>query len=253
MKKYNSILNNKLILYLLFILTLANLSYFIFIKDNYSILIFVLIASLIYLFTTNMIIVLGLSIVIINTLILARDSREGFETPKECNEFRNKVETNMFSYDMSDSDISGVPTIPKKFKDDYEEFKLAIKKGAVKNTSDPGFYEDYMKEYNKLNNEDLTAWLDKHIANSGNYSSICTTKESKNSREPLKNELDNAATLKETEESEKTLNTMIDKVKMSNPELEESLKVLNGIDMNELNKLINKLNSFSDVFTGTKK
>jgi hypothetical protein len=251
MKKYNSILNNKLILYLLFILTLANLSYFIFIKDNYSILIFALIATLIYLFTTNMIIVLGLSIFIINILILARDSREGFESPNECNEFRNKVETNMFSNDMSDSDISGVLSIPKKFKDDYEEFKLAIKNGATQNSTDSGFYDDYMIEYNKLKNEDLTDWLDKHIANGGNFSTIC--KKGKPSRESLKNELDSTSTLKETDESDKKLNTMIEKVKKNNPEMEESLKVLNGIDMNELNKLINKLNSFSDVFTGTNK
>ena len=251
MKKYNSILNNKLILYLLFILTLANLSYFIFIKDNYSILIFALIATLIYLFTTNMIIVLGLSIFIINILILARDSREGFESPNDCNEFRNKVETNMFSNDMSDSDISGVPSIPKKFKNDYEEFKLAIKNGATHNSTDSGFYDDYMIEYNKLKNEDLTDWLDKHIANGGNFSTVC--KKGKSSRESLKNELDSTSTLKERDESDKNLNTMIEKVKKNNPEMEESLKVLNGIDMNELNKLINKLNSFSDVFTGTNK
>jgi hypothetical protein len=59
--------------------------------------------------------------------------------------------------------------------------------------------------------------------------------------------------LKETEESGKSLNKLIDKVKLGNPELEESLKSLNGIDMDELNKLINKINSFSDMFSGSKK
>jgi hypothetical protein len=252
MKKYNSILNNKLILYLLFILTLANLSYFIFIKDNYSILIFSLIAILIYLFTTNMIIVLGLSIFIINLLVLARDSREGFESPNDCNEFRSKVETNMFSSDMSDSDISGV-TVPKKFKDDYEDFKLAIKRSATHNSTDSGFYDDYMIEYNKIKNEELSDWLDKHIANVGNFSSVCKTKGKGKGKESLKNELDNTSEIKEIEESDKILNSMIEKVKKNSPEMEESLKVLKGIDMNELNKLINKLNSFSDVFTGTNK
>jgi hypothetical protein len=247
MKKYNSILHNKLILYLLFILTLANLSYLIFINDNYSILIFALIALLIYLFTKNMIIVLGLSIFIVNILVLARDSREGFETPKDCNEFKSKVETNMFSSDMSDSDISGVPT---KFKDDYDSFKKYIKKISIDSDSDSEFYEEYMKEYNKLKSDDFKTWLDDYVANTGNFSSICATSSKKKSvKESLKNETDN---LKEIEDTDKNLNNVIEKVKKSNPELEESLKVLNGIDMNELNKLINKLNSFSDIFSETK-
>ena len=44
-----------------------------------------------------MIIVLGLSIFIINLLVVARDSREGFESPKTCDEFKLKVENNLFS------------------------------------------------------------------------------------------------------------------------------------------------------------
>ena len=252
MKKYSSLLNNKSILYLLFILTLANLSYLIFIKDNYSILIFGLIAILIYLFTTNMIIVLGLSLFIINLLILARDSREGFESPKSCSDFKMKVEENMFSSDISGTDISGVP---KKFKEDYDDFKSEIKKISDNSESDSEFYKDYMKEYNKLKNEDLTSWLDEHIANTGNFSTICSTssKGTKSKKESLKNELDDISTVKEAEDSGINLNNMIEKVKMGNPELEESLKSLNGIDMDELNKLINKLNSFSDMFGGSKK
>jgi len=259
MKKYNSILNNKYILYLLFILTLANLSYLIFIKDNYSILTFALIATLIYLFTTNMIIVLSLSLFIINLLILARDSREGFETPKSCYDFRIKVEENMFSNDMSGTDISGVP---KKFKDDYDDFKSEVKKIFKNTDTDSEFYNDYMKEYKKLKNEELISWLDEHIANTGNFSTICYTNSKKSNesndsndskKESLKNELDDVSSLKETEESGKNLNNMIEKVKKGNPEIEESLKSLNGIDMDELNKLINQLNSFSEMFTGSKK
>ena len=76
MKKPNSLLNNKYILYLLFILTLINIAYFIYLKDNHSILIFCLVVILIYLFTKNMIIILGLAIFIINILVMARNSRE---------------------------------------------------------------------------------------------------------------------------------------------------------------------------------
>jgi len=258
MKKYNSILNNKLILYLLFILTLVNLGYFIYVKDNYSILNFALIAILIYLFTKNMIIVLGLSIFIINLLVLARDSREGFESPKSCDEFKVKVEKNLFSSDMSGTDISGVP---KKFKETYKDFKSEIKGFSKK--KDTEFYKHYMKEYNKIKDDEFKDWLDNNIANTGNFSSICSTtgsnsssssssKSNSSSKESLVNELDDVSSLKEAEDSDKKLNNIIEKVKKGNPELEESLKALNGIDMDELNKLINKLNSFSDMFTGTK-
>jgi len=202
-----------------------------------------------------MIIVLGLSLFIINLLILARDSREGFESPKSCSDFKMKVEENLFS-----SDMSGSNSVPKKFKEDYDDFKSKIK-DFTDIESDTEYYKDYMKEFNKLKktNEDFTSWLDEHIANTGNFSSICSTisKEKKSKKdtlkESLKNELDDISTVKETEESGKSLNKLIEKVKLGNPELEESLKSLNGIDMDELNKLINKINSFSDMFGGSKK
>jgi predicted RNase H-like nuclease (RuvC/YqgF family) len=166
-----------------------------------------------------------------------------------------KVEENLFSSDMSGSD-----SVPKKFKDDYDDFKSKIK-DFTDTESDTEYYKDYMKEFNKLKktNEDFTSWLDENIANTGNFSSICSTisKEKKSKKdtlkESLKNELDDISSLKETEESGKSLNKLIEKVKLGNPELEESLKSLNGIDMDELNKLINKINSFSDMFSGSKK
>lgn len=255
MKKYKSLLNNKPILYLLFVLTLANLSYFIYIKDNYSILIFALIATLIYMFSTNMIIVLGLSIFLINILILARDSREGFETPNSCFEFTDAVITNMIT-----TDISGVKTT---LEQPINEFKLKIKDSAKKamdgEYTDSEFYNEYMVEYNNLKDDEAKEWLDDNIVNSRNFSFICNNKKETNvdvknmqKKEALTNELDDKATIKETEESDKNLNSIIKKVKMNNPEIEDSLKALNGIDMNELNKLINKLNTFSDAFTGKK-
>ena len=249
MKKTCSILNNKTILYLLFILTLANLAYFIYSKDSYSILIFGLIAILIYLFTPNMIIVLGLTIFIINILILVRDSREGFEESKDCFDFTNAVYTNMFS-----TDISGVP---KKIEGKIKSFKVNIRdsvKNAMEGTyTDYKFYEDYMKEYNTLN-EDSKEWLDDNIVNTKDYKNICKSEsntEKKITKEDSKyNSLESYVgdTIKDTEESDKNLNNIIENVKKNNPEIEDSLKILNGIDMNELNKLINKLNTFTDGF-----
>ena len=39
---------------------------------------------------------------------------------------------------------------------------------------------------------------------------------------------------------------MIEKVKKGNPEMEEVINKISGFDMNELNKLINKLNTLAD-------
>ena len=161
---------------------------------------------------------------------------------------------------MITTDISGVKTT---LEQPINEFKLKIKDSAKKamdgEYTDSEFYNEYMVEYNNLKDDEAKEWLDNNIVNSRNFSSICNNKKETNvdvknmqKKEALTNELDDKATIKETEESDKNLNSIIKKVKMNNPEIEDSLKALNGIDMNELNKLINKLNTFSDAFTGKK-
>jgi hypothetical protein len=212
-----------------------------------------------------MIIVLGLSIFIINLLVLARDSREGFETPTSCFEFTSAVNTNMFS-----TDISGVK---KSLEKPIDDFKLKIKDGLKKAMdgiyTDAEFYNEYLNEYKSINDDELKEWLDTNVVNVNNYSTVCTNKkdsvdkketdkketdkkDSMDKKESLKNEFDDVTTLKETEENDKKLSNMFERVKDDNPDLDESLKVLKGVDMNELNKLLNKLNEFTDSFSGKK-
>lgn len=240
MKKINSLLNNKYILYLLFVLTLFNIGYFIYLKDNYSILNFCLITILIYLFTKNMIIILGLTILIINILVLARRSNEGFTdlSNNKCTDFTNKVYKNLYSVD-----ISGIPVKLKDFKDAIKPF---MKDALDGNDTDKGFYLKYKNEAEMLDNKNQK-WLNDNIVDIDEYKDICYKSSVKKMIEPLENELE--YTLKDHAKEDKKISNMVESVKKDNPEIENAINILSGVDMNELNKLINKLNTFTDNFS----
>jgi len=88
------LLNNVNLLYIIFFVSLLNLSYFIYNKDTQSIFLFSVIALIVYLFNNNMIIVLLFTMICVNGLILINLSTEGLE---------NK----------SEPDVQPIPTIPK--------------------------------------------------------------------------------------------------------------------------------------------
>ena len=241
MKNFNKLLNNKYILYLLFILTLVNLTYLVYSKDNYSILNFALIAILIYLFTKNMIIVLGLTIFIINILILARKSNEGFTDPSnnDCSNFTNTVYKNLYS-----TDISGIPIQINEFKNIIKPFMQDTLDG---NDTDMGFYKKYKNEVESLDNKSQK-WLSNNIVDLEEYKDTCytsvNTKMSSGKVEPLENY--NGDTIKDTDNDFKKLNAVMENVKKSNPEMDQIVNNISGFDMNELNKLVNKLNNLVD-------
>ena len=242
MKKSNSLLNNKYILYLLFVLTLFNITYFIYLKDNYSILNFCLIAILIYLFTKNMIIILGLTIFIINILVLARRTNEGYKdmSNNECTDFTNTVYKNLYSVD-----ISGMPVNLKDFKDAIKPFMQDTLDG---NDTDKGFYLKYKNESEMLDNK-TQKWLTNNIVDIDEYKDLCYTSVSSKTVENLENELE--YTIKDHAKEDKKFNNVVETVKKDNPDIENAINILSGVDMNELNKLINKLNTFTDGFSKT--
>lgn len=55
--------------------------------------------------------------------------------------------------------------------------------------------------------------------------------------------------LKEVDEQSKKMKNVIEKVKSVSPEVVDSLSMLNGIDISELNKLINNMNSIAKTLT----
>ena len=79
-KSKSSLLNNVKVLYLVFFLTILNLGYFLYNKDNQSIFLFAILCLIVYMFNHNMIIVLLFSMITINLLILINKlNKEGFE------------------------------------------------------------------------------------------------------------------------------------------------------------------------------
>ena len=79
-----------------------------------------------------------------------------------------------------------------------------------------------------------------------NYESCYKTKSTK-TIEPLENEI--GYTLKDVRSEDKNLNTIVNDVKNDNPDIQKAINLLSGVDMNELNKLINKLNTFTERFS----
>jgi len=76
------LLNNVKLLYIIFFVSLLNLSYFIYNKDSQSIFLFAVIALIVYLFNNNMIIVLLFTMICVNGLILINLS-EGMENKSD--------------------------------------------------------------------------------------------------------------------------------------------------------------------------
>ena len=79
------LLNNVKLLYAVFFISLINLSYFIYNKDNESIFLFAIIGLIVYLFNENMIVVLLSTMVFVNGLIAISCISEGLEN-KELEE-----------------------------------------------------------------------------------------------------------------------------------------------------------------------
>lgn len=68
---------------------------------------------------------------------------------------------------------------------------------------------------------------------------------------PLKEKIKEEMIGKDLEEAEKetqSVQSLVTKIKNTNPEIAESLKLLNSIDINELNKLINNVNGIVGTF-----
>lgn len=90
-----SLLNNVVFLYFIVIVFVLNLGIFIYIKDNQSIFLIACSAIIVYLFNHNMIIVLLLSMVIVNSLIVINilmGKKEGLDNPVTTGPATNESE-----------------------------------------------------------------------------------------------------------------------------------------------------------------
>jgi predicted membrane protein len=91
------ILNNVRLLYVIFFISMIHLLYFVYNKDNASIFLFAVVALIVYIFNTNMILVLLACMIVVDFLIIINSiNKEGLTVPedkeKEKEKEKDKIE-----------------------------------------------------------------------------------------------------------------------------------------------------------------
>ncbi len=253
---------------------LFQLSYLMYKTDNQSIFVFAIIIFISYLVNSNMIFVLGLSILSINILIYLRSSviYEGITNPNEtlnddekmdCKDFKlhiNKKINQVLSRDISDN------SIPKTAL----SFCNKMKSMYIKAETDYEFYDYYIKETSNIIDNDVIEWINSNIYDSEKLASnyiICSSENSdKNLPEHIKKGLEESKAnkpidaynkehfdnnIEEDKSNPNHISNVMQRIETNTPDLVESLKLLNTLDMNQVNSLINNLNSIAGTFKGS--
>ena len=114
------ILKNINVLYLVFLISIINVSWYVYYNKYNSILAFAVCCLVIYLINKNMIIVLGISIIIINLLNSLNLVKEGFEEPIE------NIESNESIEEIQSKIRSTMDTISKLEKDSNLDIDIDI-------------------------------------------------------------------------------------------------------------------------------
>ena len=235
--KFNqSIIHNVYLLYFLFIATLLHLGYFLVTKESLLLACFSLAVIFVYLVNPNMIIVLGVSIHFVDLLYLVRKVPEGFTSASG-----NEMDASENEMDASGNkicrDASG--TIISCDKDEGFETQEESEKKPNKFVDSDGNPLTITNLFNKvkdMQNTDKLEALNGDLRDSVNtlVGASGVIKE-KMSETPLE----------EVDKQSANVKTLINTVKEMSPDLNESLKAINSIDINELNKLINNLNNMT--------
>jgi hypothetical protein len=208
MKNLSSIRQNIYLLYFLFFATIVHLGYFLLKSESQSIVIFSLVFLFVYLIDTNMVIVLGISLVFTDLLYMIQKMPEGFTAKK----------------DVSGNDISGNMTKGNMTKGNMTEGLTNKKKKGMNKKKENMTNKDKEEEYEDAVNPLVEA------------------------SETIGKEKMEGKNLEDVQEDSKKMKSVLDKLK-NTPEMVDSLKTLNGIDIHELNKLINNLNTVVDSFS----
>jgi len=212
-----SIIHNVYLLYFLFIATLLHLGYFLFTKENVLIASFSIAVLFLYLVNPNMVIVLGVSLIFVDLLYLVQKVPEGFDSSGvDISGIRIREGFDSSGIDLSGVDISGT-RIREKFTDkDGQPLTITNLFNKVKELQETD------------NDSDLRNAVNTMVGAKG----VIKEKLTENS-------------IEEVDKQSSNVKSMINTVKEMTPELSESLKSINTIDINELNKLINNLNSMT--------
>ena len=234
MKSFSCNWQNVSLLYFLFFATLVHLGYYAIRAETQSLVIFSLAFLFVYLIEKNMVIVLGISLVFTDLLYLIQRMPEGFTSEKECSiDDPSCNETFVANPNKKTLEKGNKPI--KDMENEREKERKRIKEKERKNTKerksmiDPMTNREGMNAVNPLVNAYETIGKDTDETESFGQDSL-------EGRE-----------LSLVQEDSKKMKSVLDKIK-ENPEIVDSIKTLNGIDIHELNKLINNLNSVVDSF-----
>lgn len=221
--KFNqSIIHNVYLLYFLFIATLLHLGYFLVTKETLLLACFSLAVIFVYLVNPNMVIVLGVSILFVDLLYLVRKVPEGFTDAS-----KNKQNDDSSGNEI---DISGNEGFDTEMESEKKPNKF------VDSDGNPLTITNLFNKVKNMQNTDKLEGLNSDLRDSVNTMV--------GAKGVLKEKMSETP-LEDVDKQSSNVKTLINTVKEMSPDLNESLKAINSIDINELNKLINNLNSMT--------
>ena len=235
----NHLSQNVYVLYFLFIATLVHLGYFVIHSETQSIILFALIITFVYLIHKNMVIVLGISIVFTDLFYLIQHMHEGF-TAKE------NYDPSLTNPDASGTILKNINTqktmsasVNDLSGNDISGNKTSTKNSSTGKTSS----KEPMTPQNKPSIVKITPTSKPSTA----VNPIVQAAETIGKNSLGKNEGMEGRDLNEVQQDSVQMKKMINQLKES-PEIAESFKQLPGLDISELNRLMNNLNKVVDSF-----
>jgi len=216
--------HNIYLLYFLFFATLVHLGYFILISEKQSLILFSLMFLFLYFIYPNMIIVLGISLLFVDFLYILKRP-EGFNGTKKETEKSQKSQKSQKSEENEESkDSKEYP-----LKDTNPNTKMNTNK--IKITPMNESAENTVQKIKEVmtNRKDSV-----EVEESG-------TKE--------KGRI-GGKELREVQEESKKMKDELEKIKKS-PELVKAFNTMYGLDIGEINKLMNNLSSVADAFSSS--
>ena len=219
-----SVLRSVTVLYLVFALAVLHLGYFLLNKQTENLVLFTLVCVFVYLNTKNMITVLFLSILFVDLISLVKlysvklsGSNEGFEDSSGIVQKKNPKDN---TKDVSMNMPKDIPKyMPKDVPKDVSKTAKSLKESFDVSGSLFGLLKD------ASGNEPEPT---RHLEN--------VVRQLFKKTEPMIGDLE------EVQSQSNEMSSVIEKIKKSSPEMADSMKMLNSIDIHEFNKLINNLN-----------
>lgn len=154
MKGYKNICNNVNVLYFIFLISILNILWFL----NYNkrcILIFLSCCLAIYIINKNMIIVLGISLIIVDSLYLFNlVKKEGFLGDNQDENYENDASNNLLNNDEDDENDASNNLLNNKSKDKNESFTNTISSISDEESDEETNYmhdKSIMKKMKQLN------------------------------------------------------------------------------------------------------